>query len=82
MGSLIMAAMICSSALSVNASNSTIGPFNGPVCPSPGPVYVKPTPACGATTLHAGFFKPGRFQRVYERAGNDCISREIFLGCA
>lgn len=59
----------------------TMGPHTGPICPGPGTIYVKPTPACGATTLHGGFFKPGRFQRIYQSTSSGCIPREVFLGC-
>ena len=76
---LIVAATISASALVANAQS--MGPHNGPICPGPSPVYIKPTPACGATTLHGGFFKPGRFQRMHQSTAAGCIMKEIFLGC-
>ena len=79
MRSLILAAMIAILSLEVNAQ--TMRPHNGPICPGPGPVYVKPAPACGATTLHGGFFKKGLFRLMYQSTTAGCIPREVFLRC-
>lgn len=75
----ILAMMVSASAVAANAQ--TMGPHNGPICPGLGSVYIKPTPACGATTLHGGFFKLGRFQRMYQSTATACIPKEVFLGC-
>lgn len=75
----VFAAFIAVIATGANAQ--TMGPYTGPICPGPGPTYNMPTPACGATTLHGGFFKPGRFHRIYQITGNTCTPREVFLGC-
>lgn len=80
MRSLFLAALFAT--ISNGAIAQTMGPHTGPICPDPGPVYLKPTPACGAATLHGGFFKPGRFQRIYQSTGSGCFLREVFLGCA
>lgn len=79
MKKLIGVAVITASTLGANAQ--TIRPHDGPICPGAGPVYVKPTPACGATTLHGGFFKPGKFRRMYQSTATGCIPKEIFIGC-
>ena len=68
--------------LSVSAALAqSMGPHQGPVCRGPGPVYIKPTPACGAAPLHAGLFREGRYQRIYQSTVGGCIPREVFLGC-
>lgn len=79
MQNIILVALF--TAISSTAVAQTMGPHTGPICPDPGAVYIMPTPACGATTLHGGFFKPGRFQRIYQSTGSGCIPREVFLGC-
>lgn len=59
----------------------SMGPHHGPICPGPGPVYVVPTPACGAAPLHAGLFRAGSYQRIYQSTASGCVPREVFLGC-
>lgn len=65
----------------IGASAQTMGSHNGPICPGPGPIYTRPAVACGAATLHAGLFNPGRFQLVYQSSPTGCIQSEYFLGC-